>query len=572
MADFLFELGCEELPPHYVRKFHQETPARLQKLGTEKNFAWQSLAVYATPRRLSLSLLGILQQESSEPLYKRGPALNIALDETGRPTKAGLGFAKSCGVAFAELEQLKTEHGAWLIYYLPKKEIDVAHLLVESVFAILKQIMPDKTMRWGEGNYQFVRPVRWLVLTYHNELISYEFCGIQSQLNSFGHRFHHPQSLMVNVRHYQSQLMRAFVVADYDERLKLITQQINQLAEQHQATAIAPQSLLAEVTALVEWPEVLLGKFADSFLKLPEVVLLAAMQTHQKCFALRAQSGKLLPVFIIIANIKSNHPSQLVNGNERVMQARLEDAQFFWQQDLKKPLDAYYAALKPVIVQQALGTMHEQVQRLNSTLLLLADEFGLEHELILRAAHLSRCDLVTTMVGEFPNLAGHMGYHYALQQGEDPLVARALLEQYDPINNEDCLPESDYGWALAVANRLDPLVGLFLAGLTPSGSLDPFKLRRHALALVRLLSTKKLSFSLAALLKNVAASFSPKKTHENQLKALELFIMGRAKAYYQQQGVTSLPLKAIFSNDNDTLFTQARKVSALIEFLKFTAT
>lgn len=567
-SDLLFELGCEELPSGSVWSLADALTHHFVQALNKANLHYLQVKTYATPRRLALFVEGLDTEQSGQVTSRRGPALSVAYDASGKPTPALVGFAQSCGVAIDALKRLKTEKGEWLVYEVETAGVKTAQVLPTLINQALSSLPIAKPMRWGTNEVQFARPVHWVVFLFGNEVIECDILGIQSGRLSYGHRFHHPQAIELSKpSDYERLLQAAYVHVDFTARRALIVQQVQQLALQCEAEAIMPDHLLDEVTSIVEWPNALLAHFDPRFLQVPAEALIAAMQVHQKCFALRNKEGQLLPHFITVANIARDNPQPIIKGNEKVMRARLSDAAFFFQHDQKQPLSSFKEQTEQVIFQARLGSLQDKARRLQILMHFLAERLHLDSTLADRAAELSKCDLMSGMVGEFPELQGTMGSYYARHDGEPEAVAVALEEQYRPRFANDDLPRTELGLALSLADRIDTLVGIFALEGKPSGVKDPFKLRRHALAVVRLLLTIETPLCLSDLLTHSFKSYSEiLPTDKDPLMVLKPFIFERLQSYYQSQGLVADWVYAVRARQEDWLADFDRRIHALKTF------
>ncbi|KTC88286.1 glycine--tRNA ligase subunit beta [Legionella cincinnatiensis] len=567
--DFIFELGCEELPSGSVWPLADEFANLLLAALDKAQLVYGQVKRYATPRRIAVVILGLQAEQQSQNIMRRGPALAAAYDKEGKPSSALLGFAKSCGVEVEQLTRLETEKGSWIVYETQSPGNKTKDLLPTLISQALAALPISKPMRWGSGDDEFARPVHWVVTLYGDEVIEYTLLGIQSGRFSRGHRFHHPQQIAIHsAQGYEAQMKEAFVMADFANRKQIIQEQIKQLAESYQATAIMPESLLDEVTSIVEWPQALMADFEKEFLEVPAESLIASMQSHQKCFALKDKQGNLLPHFITVSNIVSSNPEQVIMGNEKVMRARLSDAAFFFRQDKKQPLSQRILGTEQVVFQAKLGSLLDKALRIEAMMTYLSAALHLEVHQAQRAAQLSKCDLLTGMVGEFPELQGLMGYYYAVNDGEDHVVAHALNEQYMPRFSADGLPKSDLGLALSLADRIDTLVGIFAIGQKPSGVKDPFKLRRHALAVVRLLISTSAPLNLSPLIEQAVVHYGATVSIEPNLRdELKLFILDRLQSYYQGQGLSIDLIHAGRARQDEWLYDLDKRLNALQAFV-----
>jgi len=568
--DFIFELGCEELPSGAVWPLADEFANLLVAALDKAQLHYGKVRRFATPRRIAIVIQGLQAEQKSQTITRRGPAVVAAYDKEGNPTPALLGFAKSCGVEVAQLLRVATDKGDWVIYEIQSPGSKTRDLLPAMISQSLAALPIAKPMRWGSGDEEFARPVHWAVFLYGDEVIEHDILGIKSGRQSRGHRFHHPQQITINsAQSYEAQMKDSFVIADFAKRRQMIREQVVQLATSLQATAVMPEDLIDEVTSIVEWPQALMANFAEEFLEVPAEALIASMQSHQKCFALRDRAGTLLPHFITVANIASTRPQQVILGNEKVMRARLSDAVFFFKQDKKHPLSSHIAATGQVVFQAKLGSLLDKALRVKALMSYLSPVLHLSVEQAQRAADLSKCDLLTGMVGEFPELQGLMGYYYALHDGEGQSVAQALNEQYMPRFAADNLPQSDLGIALSLADRIDTLVGIFALGQKPSGVKDPFKLRRHALAVVRLLISTPAPLNLNTLIAQAVLHYGAVVPSSHQTCVLELkpFILERLQSHYQSNGLAADLVYAVRARQDEWLYDLDKRLSALQIFV-----
>ncbi|MBP6918591.1 MAG: glycine--tRNA ligase subunit beta [Legionellaceae bacterium] len=568
MNDFLFELGVEELPVAAVHELSEALLERFRAALAEANITHGSLKSFGSPRRLALLARDVAAAQASQVKSRRGPA--VAQDVQGQPSPAVLGFAKSCGVDVSELQIETTDKGSWWTSTIRTSEIATPTLLPGMIQKILADLPIRKLMRWGAGDLAFSRPVHWAVMLWGSECIETDILGVVSGRTSYGHRFHHPGAVEIATPDaYEAKLLAAYVVADFQQRHTMIREQITQLAASQQLNAVIPDDLLAEVTAIVEWPRALLADFDPKFLEVPAEALIAAMQIHQKSFALYTQQDKIAPHFIAVANIDSTDKTQVKKGNEKVMHARLSDAAFFYQKDKAHGLAAQIPALKQVVFQTQLGSLADKAERIGKIMMALQAPLQIDAQELSRASALSKCDLLTGMVGEFPELQGIMGYYYAQHAGETPAVALALQEQYLPRFAQDDLPTSPLGHALSLADRLDTLYGLFAIGQKPTGVKDPFKLRRHALAIARILLGLP-DLSLQACLQAAADAYGGQieRPAPELLSELQTFILERLQSYYQNQQVPIELFQAVRACQSDCLFDMAQRITALLGFIQ----
>jgi glycyl-tRNA synthetase beta chain len=567
--DFIFELGCEELPSGAVWPLADEFANQLLAALNKAQLSYGEVTRFATPRRLAIIIRDLQAEQASQSNVRRGPAAIAAYDKEGKPTPALLGFAKSCGVDLERLSQIATDKGDWIVCETHSTGSKTKTLLPLLVTQALAALPIAKPMRWGDNEYEFVRPIHWAVMLYGDEVIEHEVLGVKTGRQSRGHRFHHPQQVTISsAQTYEAQMQQSFVIADFAARRQMIHDQVQQLAAPYKAHVIMPDELLDEVASIVEWPQALIANFEKEFLDVPAEALIASMQSHQKCFALKDQQGKLLPHFIAVANIASSNPQQVILGNEKVMRARLSDAAFFFKQDKKLPLSQYLQATEQVVFQLKLGSLKKKADRVKGLMSYLSNSLQLSQVHAERAAVLSKCDLLSGMVNEFPELQGLMGYYYALNDGEDLEVAQALNEQYMPRFAADNLPESPLGMALSLADRMDTLVGIFAIGQKPSGVKDPFKLRRHALAVVRLLTATPAPLSLTHLINEAINQYdSPFPGDKSLVGELKPFILDRLQSYYQSQNVGIDLVQAVRARQDEWLYDLDKRLKALQLFV-----
>ncbi|MBN47437.1 MULTISPECIES: glycine--tRNA ligase subunit beta [unclassified Methylophaga] len=538
VRDFLLELGTEELPPKALSTLSDALLEGIEKGLAAAELSYSASKAYASPRRLALVITGLQTHQADRNVEKRGPAVTAGFDEDGNPTKALQGFARSCGVEVDALETLETDKGAWLVYREKQSGQAATELLPEIVKQALAALPIPKRMRWGSLSEEFVRPVHWLILMLGDEIIPANLLGVQSNQLSYGHRFHHPQAIRISSpQTYAPQLLsEGHVMVDFKERREAIRGQVSELATQLGGQAIIDDELLDEVTGLVEWPVALSGKFDKRFLELPSQALISSMQGHQKYFPVEDAAGKLLPYFITVCNIESRDPAQVIAGNERVILPRLSDAAFFWDTDRKRPLADRQEQLKTIVFQKQLGTVHDKSQRVAKLASFIAVNIGGDTALAARAAMLAKCDLVTEMVGEFPELQGIMGSFYARLDGEQEELAMAMDEQYLPRFAGDVLPQGKTGQALSLAEKIDTLCGLFGIGQPPSGAKDPFALRRAALGVLRIIIENDLDLDLAELLQQSVQSYDQQLTETDIVEPVMQYLFDRLRGYAADAG------------------------------------
>lgn len=567
--DLLFELGTEELPSAAVRSLSEELAALVKELLREAHLEVGLIRSFATPRRIAVMVHDLPLTQPAQTVSKRGPALKAGLDEKGQPTKALLGFARSLGVVVNDLHPLETEKGSWWVYetIIPAQPTD--ELLPALFTKAVSRLTIKKPMHWGEATYAFVRPVHWLVFLFGDNVIEMDLLGVKANRYTHGHRFHAPAPFAIShPRDYERVLEKAYVIADFNQRQQRIINEVQALADKQGYQAIMPAALVEEVTSIVEWPQALLASFSPAFLDVPAEALVASMQSHQKCFALESRERQLVPYFITVANIASREPQQVIAGNEKVMRARLSDADFFFHQDKKRPLAHRIEETKQVVFQAKLGSLFDKAARIQALMDYLSEPLTLNALEARRAAALSKCDLLTGMVGEFPELQGIMGYYYARYDKEEDAVAVALKEQYWPRFSADKLPDSALGLALSLADRIDTLVGIFAIGQKPSGVKDPFKLRRHALAVVRLLTTISAPIYLSPLIDKAVSLYANVRVSAEGIAALKPFILDRLHSFYQQNGVSIDVIHAVRARQDEWLFDTHQRIQAIVDFVQ----
>ena len=495
--DFLVELGTEELPPKALKKLAGAFLTGVEKGLKEAGLSYSAARYFAAPRRLAIQVDQLATQQPDRSNQMDGPPVQAAFDADGNPTKAAEGFARKCGVSVAELDQ--TGPKLRFVQSIPGQP--ATELLPGIVDAALAALPIPKRMRWADRKIEFVRPTQWLVMLLGEQVIPCEILAQTAGNQSRGHRFHHPDTVTISSpAAYAKTLRKAYVVADFAERRELISQRVAELAAEQQGTAIVPSDLLDEVTSLVEWPVPLVCSFEERFLDVPQEALISTMQDNQKYFCLLDAKGKLLPRFITVSNLESKDPRQIIEGNEKVVRPRLTDAEFFFKQDKKQPLESHNTRLANVVFQAELGSVFDKATRVSTLAGFIAEQIGGDNANAQRAGLLSKCDLSTEMVGEFPELQGIAGYYYAKHDGEAEDVALALNEQYMPRGAGAELPTTLTGAAVALADKIDTLVGIFGIGMLPTGSKDPFALRRSAIGLLRIIIENKLSLKFRDLI------------------------------------------------------------------------
>lgn len=545
--DFLVELGTEELPPKALKQLAHSFLQGIESGLKEKQLGYHGASVYASPRRLAVLVSGLDSQQPDSENQLFGPPVKAAFDSDGNPTKAAEGFARKCNVSLDELSQIDTGKGIKLAYTQVKKGLPTEQLLPALVTNSLEQLPIPKRMRWGSERVEFVRPTHWLLMLFGQKVIECDILGQTAGQQSFGHRFHHNNPIVIQEPSTYLQQLKdpGYVIADMSERKALIEDQIKTIAADNRGQAVIDSDLLDEVTGLVEWPVALVGHFDESFLRLPEQALICSMKEHQKYFHMIDDQGKLLPNFITLCNIESTDPAQVVSGNERVIRPRLSDAAFFFDTDKKTPLADRLSSLDNIVFQAKLGTVFAKSERISKLAGQLAVQIGADRKAAKRAGLLSKADLVTLMVGEFPKLQGLMGQNYALLDGEDNTTALAIYEHYLPRFSGDELPQSLEGCAVSIADKLDTVTGLFAIGQPPTGDKDPFGLRRAALGVLRIILEKELDLDLLGTLELSIANYHNLETTNQLAEDVFDFMLERFRTWYQEEGISADIFQAV---------------------------
>ncbi|MEW5769564.1 MAG: glycine--tRNA ligase subunit beta [Pseudomonadota bacterium] len=567
--DLLIEVGTEELPPKALTTLAAALADGMVRRLHDAGLAPQGHTVYAAPRRLAVLVQGVAERQPDREVERRGPAVNAAFDGEGRPSKALEGFARSCGVTVDDLQELVTDKGAWMVYRAMQPGQPAQTLIPDMLGAALDELPIPKRMRWGAGEAAFVRPVHWIVLLFGRDVIDAEILGVRTGHTTRGHRFHHPAPLPVPAPGDYAALLEGtgHVIVDFAARRAMIKAQVEAAACELGGRAVLDEDLLDEVTALTEWPRVVTGNFEPRFLEVPKEALISTMQGNQRYFPVLDEAGELLPHFITVANIDSRDPAAVRLGNERVIRPRFSDAEFFWNEDRKQPLASHLESLKTVVFQQRLGTLYDKTERVVRLARHIAGLMGADMERAARAALLAKCDLMTGMVGEFPELQGVMGRYLARHDGEHAEVAQALDEVYMPRRAGDALPETRVGQALALAERLDTLVGIFAIGQGPTGAKDPFALRRAALGVLRILIERGLDLDLHALLTFAADGVQEKVDAKAVVETVFDFMLERLRAYALDRGIRVDVFEAVLATRPLRPLDFERRMQAVNGFL-----
>ncbi|MDO4436104.1 MAG: glycine--tRNA ligase subunit beta [Cardiobacteriaceae bacterium] len=546
--NLLIELLTEELPTKAVLDLSDAGKALWQQVLTESALGFERVESFATPRRLAWRIHGIAEKQADQAIEKRGPAINAAKDNEGNWSKAALGFAQSCGVSVEDL--IQESH---LFYRTTQAGQPLKALLPSLLDKVLEGLPIAKRMRWANHSQSFVRPVLGVVALLDAEVLDLQLFGQQAGRETRGHRVHHPEPVVIqSALSYEEDLRKAYVMVHFHEREQSIREQVLQHAKALSATPMMPEDLVREVASLVEFPVAITGNFEPRFLEVAQEVLIMTMRDNQKTFALLDAEGKMLPHFVAIANLNSQDPDTVIRGNEKVIRPRFADAEFFWQQDLKRPLEAQLPRLEKVVYHEKLGSIADKTRRLEALCGELAPLFGIQAEEAKSAARLSKCDLLSEMVMEFPELQGVMGKYYAAKQGHAASIAQALEEQYQPLGSGAALPQSALGTVLSLAEKLDTLVGGFSIGAKPTGSKDPYALRRMSIAVNRLLIENQISASLHHLLQQSALTFPASLKATEQVKEIVAYGLERLEAQYPShvyQAVMALHLDDVLDFD-----------------------
>ena len=547
--NFLVEIGTEELPPKALKtlatSFADNVEAELNQAG----LTFDKIEWFAAPRRLAVKVLNLATQQPSKEIEKRGPAVSAAFDAEGKPTKAAEGWARGCGIIVEQAERIATDKGEWLVHRAKIEGQPTKNLLNDIVANALAKLPIPKPMRWADKTVQFIRPVHTVTMLLGDELIEGEILGVASARTIRGHRFLGEKEFEIQHADQYPQLLRekGSVVADFNERKAEILAKSQAKATALGGVADIEESLLEEVTSLVEYPNVLAAKFEERFLAVPAEALVYTMKGDQKYFPIYDKESKLLPHFIFVSNINPEDPTAIIEGNEKVVRPRLTDAEFFFKTDLKQKLVDRLPRLETVLFQQQLGTLKDKTDRIEQLAGEIAKQIGADEAKAKRAGLLSKCDLMTNMVFEFTDTQGVMGMHYARHDGEDEEVAVALNEQYMPRFAGDELPKSLVASAVALADKFDTLTGIFGIGQAPKGSADPFALRRAALGALRIIVEKNLPLDLEDLVKKSAALFGDKLTNQNVVADVVDFMLGRFRAWYQDEGIAVDVIQAVLA-------------------------
>lgn len=567
----LIELGTEELPPKSLKKlgnsFKKSIIESLQTVGLS---ASNDSKLFAAPRRLAVVIEDVRATQLDQEVERRGPAVQAAFKDDGSATPAATGFAKSCGVNIEQLDRLKTDKGEWLYFKQQVPGKNIAELIQDILNTAIKQLPIAKRMRWGDRDAEFVRPVHWLLALHDADILSAEILELQSSNHSRGHRFHGEQELQIShAADYEHVLEKTgYVIADFDRRQNMIKQQIEALADSVNGNIENDPALLDEVTGLVEYPHAILGSIDKRFMDVPQEALISSMRDHQKYFHIVGSDNKLMPYFITVSNIDSKDPKRVQSGNERVLRARLSDAEFFWQTDQKTTLENRLPALESVLYHIKLGSVANKALRLEITAGEIAKKINADATIAARGGKLAKADLVSHMVGEFADLQGTMGRYYAAKDNENPIVGECIEQHYWPKQSGGQLPLSSEAQAVSLAEKLDVLVGIYGVGEVPTGDKDPYALRRAALGILRILVEKQHSLSLIELVAIATNAYATQNISIDagvQTKIVE-FIQERFKAFYQTEGISTKHINAVLACRPEKPLDFDARVRAIKEF------
>ena len=566
-ADLLFELGTEELPAGPLLSMGEALRTSILEGLADHGLLCATNQIFVTPRRLAVLVRAVSLEAPDKTVEALGPPVAAARDKAGDWTAAALGFAKKQGVEVTELEVINTSKGDRLGLRRIEAGAQAASVLPQILANAVTAIPVTKRMRWGRERHEFLRPVQWVVALLGTEVIDVVVMGISSDRHTLGHRFHHPDSIdLKSPEQYEGALLAAYVLADFGQRRERIRSQVMAIAKNLNANAVIDEALLNEVTGLVEWPVALQGSFDPAFLEVPAGAVISSMKEHQKYFHLVSDQGHLLPLFITIANIESNNPASVIAGNERVIRPRLSDAAFFFETDKATPLADRGSRLEGIVFQQKLGSVADKTRRITALSGWVAGALGADVSVAQRAATLAKCDLVSDLVLEFPDLQGIAGAHYSRYDGELEAVSASIEEHYWPRFSGDQLPKSPEAAAVAIADRLDTLVGIFGIGQAPTGSKDPFALRRGALAVIRLLVNLDMQLDLLDLTKRAASEYPENTLDQDTAQAVTEYTLERFRSWYEDQDIPVEVLRAVLATGITAPAQVDRRVTALNAF------
>ena len=557
--DFLLELGTEELPPKLLLKLSNSLKDNFEQELNKLNLNFNNTKAFATPRRLAISISELQSKQQDQVIEKKGPS-------TQSPEMAINGFAKSCGVSVDELEKKELAGKEYFFYSKEEPGQSIKDLLPSIIEKSIKDIPITRSMKWGDSDYSFVRPVHWLVVMLDKDVVNANIMGLKSGRESKGLRFHDLNLKFSHANEYENLMsQKAQILVDFNKRKELIRDQILSVAKTNNAEVVIDESLLDEVCALVEYPRAFSGSFDKKFLDIPQEAIISAMKSHQKYFHLVDSKEKLLPLFISVANIESSNIQAIIDGNERVIHPRLADSEFFWNQDKAIKLEERLAGLDSVMFMKSLGSMGQKAKRIEKLSSNISDLAGFDKEIAQRAGLLSKTDLLSEMVGEFADLQGIMGGYYALNDGESKEVSVAIREHYQPRFAGDSLPSTDAGIAVSLADKMDTLTGIYGIGQGPTGSKDPYALRRTALGMLRILLEAKIELNLKSLI-DFSLSLHLKEVDRKCAGDIYNFMMDRLKAYYRDANIDTNIYEAVLAVSPDSPLDFHYRIDALNEF------
>ena len=557
--DFLLELGTEELPPKLLLKLSNSLRDNFEQELNKLNLNFNNTKAFATPRRLAITISELQSKQQDQVIEKKGPS-------TQSPEMAINGFAKSCGVSVDELEKKELAGKEYFFYSKEEPGQSIKDLLPSIIEKSIKDIPITRSMKWGDSDYSFVRPVHWLVVMLDKDVVNANIMGLKSGRESKGLRFHDLNLKFSHANEYENLMsQKAQILVDFNKRKELIRDQILSVAKTNNAEVVIDESLLDEVCALVEYPRAFSGSFDKKFLDIPQEAIISAMKSHQKYFHLVDSKEKLLPLFISVANIESSNIQAIIDGNERVIHPRLADSEFFWNQDKAIKLEERLAGLDSVMFMKSLGSMGQKAKRIEKLSSNISDLAGFDKEIAQRAGLLSKTDLLSEMVGEFADLQGIMGGYYALNDGESKEVSVAIREHYQPRFAGDSLPSTDAGIAVSLADKMDTLTGIYGIGQGPTGSKDPYALRRTALGMLRILLEAKIELNLKSLI-DFSLSLHLKEVDRKCAGDIYNFMMDRLKAYYRDANIDTNIYEAVLAVSPDSPLDFHYRIDALNEF------
>jgi len=565
--DLLIEIGTEELPPKALKKLSLAFTASLVEQLKAASLEHGDVESYAAPRRLAVLIKATPEAQPEQIIKRSGPTIQAAFDAAGNPTKAAEGFARSCGITVAEAGRIQDGKVEKLYYELNKPGQSLSALVPAMVEKALADLPIPKRMRWGNNDYQFVRPVQWILMLHGSAVIDADIMGLKAGNTTRGHRFHAPADIAIaNAADYADSLKTAYVEASFEARQAKIKTDVEAKAAELGGVAVIEEELLDEVTSLVEWPVVIAGNFEERFLDVPKEALIKTMQDNQKYFAILDNDGNIKPHFITISNIESKDPQQVSEGNERVIRPRFADAEFFWNQDRKHALEDNNEALKKIVFQNKLGSVYDKAARISALAGFIAEKLGSNAEHAQRAGILSKADLSSEMVLEFGSMQGIAGRYYAQHDGEPGDVPAAIQEQYKPLFAGDTLPETETGQAVSLADKLDTLMGIWAAGQQPTGAKDPFALRRAALGVLRIIIEGGLALNLRELLEQAASAYADEIGAGEKVQEVYDFAMDRLRPYFVDQGYTPQQFDAVIAVSPASPLDFAQRISAVKKF------